>query len=103
MSVKKEVISEKVIRIGFWKAIVVMVTAILGSAGASIWGTLAIANTIPFRVTAMEKQITEIQQNFMPSDLSLEKWKNNDAEHLVIIKKLDILEEKIDNIRDLLK
>jgi hypothetical protein len=104
MNVKnKTIFTEKVFRVGFYKAIIIVFSAMLASAGAAAWGTLAVANTIPFRVTAMEKQITEIEQNFMPMDLSLEKWGNNDEEHTMIVNKLNIIEAKIDNIRNLIK
>jgi hypothetical protein len=99
----KTIFTEKVFRVGFYKAVIIMVSAMLASAGAAMWGTLAVANTIPFRVTAMEKQITEIEQKFMPMDLSLEKWNNNDKEHTMITNKLNTIEAKIDDIRNLIK
>ena len=87
-----------VITITLNKAIIIVATSILVSAGGAIWGTLAIANTIPFRVNAMEQQIGEMRQNFMPLDLSTEKWKNNDIQHSSIERKLDAIESKVDKL-----
>ena len=96
-------IPRKIITISIWKAILVVVTAVLGSAGASIWGTLAVANTIPFRVSAIETEIIDIKKDFMPYTLSIEKWTTNEKEHVAIGKKLDVIEIKIDAIRNLIK
>lgn len=95
--------TEKVVRISLYKAIAIVITAILSSAGVSIWGTLRVANTIPFRVDAIEKVVDDLPTKYMPLDLSLEKWKNNDEYHKIVIQKLDSLDTKIDSIRNLIK
>ncbi|MBU1110774.1 hypothetical protein KKB83_04100 [Patescibacteria group bacterium] len=94
-----------VIRIDLWKALAIIFTAVLGSAGTAIWGTLAIANTIPFRVDALEKQIEEVKvvvesnnDKFMPLDLSIEKWKNNDKQHDEIIRRLDVIQTTLSRL-----
>jgi hypothetical protein len=95
----------KVITLSLNKAFVIMASAIIASAGSAIWGTLAIANTIPFRVNAVEQEITDIKRvvddnnvKFMPLDLSTEKWKNNDKEHNNIMDKLEVIDRKVDQI-----
>ena len=91
--------SSPVIRIDVWKAIVIVFTAMLASAGGGLWGALAIANTIPFRVDAMEKSIEEMKTNFMPIDLSTEKWKNNDKQHEEIIRRLDVIQTTLGRLK----
>lgn len=98
-----ELRSERVIRIGFYKAISILVGAVLASAGASIWGTLRVANTIPFRVDAIEKVVNDLPSKYMPLDLSTEKWKTNTIDHTRIENKLETIEKKIDDIRNLIK
>ena len=49
---------------------------------------------IETRVKALEENNTK----FMPLDLSTEKWRNNDAQHISIEKKLDIIDTKIDRL-----
>jgi hypothetical protein len=85
-------IPEKVIRIGFGKAITILVGAVLASAGSAVWATLAVANTIPLRVVALEAEVTKIESQFMPLQLSTEKWKNNDYQHAEIIRRLDAIQ-----------
>jgi hypothetical protein len=99
--------NDKTIKISLWKALAIVFTAILGSAGASIWGTLAIANTIPFRVNAVEAEIKTIQQEmkdeksiYMPLQLSEERWKTNESDHDKIEKKLDTIESIVNSIRN---
>lgn len=83
-------------------AIPIIIGSMLVSAGAAIWGTLAVANTIPFRVDAMEQNIVDIKADiknqaelFMPLDLSTERWKNNDIQHENITKQLDRIENAL--------
>lgn len=95
-------ISEKVIRVGLGKAIAILATAILGAAGASVWATLRVANTIPFRVDAVEAEVKNIKNDFMPLNLSLEKWKNNDEYHKLVISRIDTVEKKVDEIKTIL-
>ena len=110
MVARREIGYERVITLSFQKAILILVTAILGSAGAAVWGTLVIANTIPFRVDALERDVISIKHTvednntkFMPLDLSTEKWKNNDAAHVQLEKQLDSIEAKVDEIRKAVK
>ena len=95
--------SERVIRISVYKAISILVGAVLASAGASIWGTLRVANTIPFRVDALEKIVSQVPTKYESIELSDEKWKRNAADLARIEKKLDSIDEKLDNIRNLIK
>ena len=88
----------RIITLSLNKALLIFSSAIIASVGGSVWATISIFNTVPFRVSAMETQIAEMRQNFMPLDLSTEKWKNNDAQHLQIDKKLDSIETKIDRL-----
>lgn len=83
-------------------AIPIIIGSMLVSAGAAIWGTIAVANTIPFRVDAMEQNIVDIKADiknqaelFMPLDLSTERWKNNDIQHENITKQLDRIENAL--------
>lgn len=46
------------------------------------------------RVEALE----DIKLEFMPLDLSTEKWKNNDREHTTLMTKLDKIDVKIDRL-----
>lgn len=103
LSKKGKLSSEKVVRISVWKAAGILLTAMLGSAGVSFWGGLNIAASIPGRVSALEKEVVAFEKTYMPLDLASEKWKNNDKEHESIEKKLDVIEGKIDTIRNLIK
>lgn len=101
-----ELVPNKIIRIGFWKAIVIIVTAMLGSAGTAFWTGISVASTIPFRVDAMEKEIVqlkEVDKNAMPVTISLEKWKNQEAFNVRIDNKLTAIDSKLDTIRNLIK
>lgn len=99
-------VSNKVVRISINKAIVIVATAILSSAGVSFWGGLRLANAIPFQIQAIEKEVDEIKADhtkFMPLDLSMEKWKTNEDNFKKVEKRLDSIESKIDTIRNLIK
>lgn len=93
----------RVVRVSVQKALAILATAVLGSAGAAVWGTLAVANTIPFRVTAMERDITDIKTNYQPKDISNLKWDQNEKTLVVLEKKLDNIDLKVDEIRNLIK
>lgn len=95
--------AEKVLRIGLYKAVGILATAVLGSAGVAVWGTITIANTIPFRVSAIEKDVMEIKEGYQTKEISNLKWATNDAAHIMLEKKLDVIEVKIDYIRNLIK
>lgn len=79
------------------KALVVyFVFTFVGALGLGAFGMLSFINTAPFRISAMEMEIKEIKSDikeqqslYMPLDLSTEKWKNNEAQHVEIVKKLD--------------
>ena len=52
-------------------------------------------------VAPLEKRVVAVElnmQNYMPLELSLEKWKNNDASHALIEKKLDNIDGKVDRL-----
>lgn len=91
--------TEKVVRISLNKAIVIILTSVLSSAGVSFWGGLRTANAIPFQIQAIEKEVELIKSErskLMPLDLSLEKWRQNDL-------RLDRIERKIDDIIKVVK
>ena len=88
----------RIITLSLNKALLIFSSAIIASVGGSVWATISIFNTVPFRVSAIEQQITEMRQNFMPLDLATEKWKNNDVQHSQIEKKLDSIEAKVDKL-----
>ena len=92
-----------VITITLNKAIIIVATSILVSAGGAIWATLAVANTIPFRVSAIERSLTDIKTTianedklYMPLDLETEKWSNNEKTLDEINKKIDYIIVKLD-------
>jgi hypothetical protein len=86
-------VEEKVLRIGLNKAIAVVITAIVGSAIASIFGTLAVANTIPFRVDAIEKIVEQLPDVYMSKVMSDQKWKYQENFNDRIEKKIDRISE----------
>ena len=93
---------ERTISLALWKAVLIVVTAMLASAGAGLYGALGTINNDHYTVMAIDKEIASIKQDlvdikvsFMPLDLAAEKWKNNDAQHAEIIKKLDIIQSEI--------
>ena len=97
---------ERVISIALWKAVAIVVSAMLGSAGVGLYGSLATINNDHFTVLAIDKEIASIKQDlveikvsFMPLDLATEKWKNNDKQHEEIIKKLDGIQLSINRLK----
>ena len=74
---------------------IIAICTILG-VGIGILNFFILTSISPIekRVVALENE----QIKFMPLDLSLEKWKNNEADHTSIEKKLDILDGKIDRL-----
>ena len=73
--------------------VIIAISTILGM-GISVVNFYILASISPLatRVEALE----ENNARFMPLDLSMEKWKNNDLQHTVIEKKLDLIDTKID-------
>lgn len=101
-----DIVSEKVVRIDLNKAIIIFATAVLGSAGASFWGGLRLANAIPFQIQAIEREVDEMkdyQSKLMPLDLSLEKWKNQEKVNEQTLRKLDVLDQKVTDILKAIK
>lgn len=101
-----DLVSEKVVRIGLNKAILIFATAVLGSAGASFWGGLRLANAIPFQIQAIEKEVDAMKNDhakLMPLDLSLEKWKNQEKVNEQTLRKLDVLDQKVTDILKAIK
>jgi hypothetical protein len=52
-------------------------------------------------ISPIEKRVVALEisiKNYMPLELSLEKWKNNDASHALIEKKLDNIDAKVDRL-----
>jgi hypothetical protein len=95
--------ADRVVRVSVQKAVLILATAILGSAGAAIWGTLAVANTIPFRVDALEKDNIEIKANYQTKGISDEKWLTNTKEHQAFSAELSYIRKAVDDIRNLIK
>ena len=96
----------KVLRIDLWKAIAIMGTAMLASAGAGLYGSLATINSDHFTIRALDNEISELKEElngvnikFMPLDLSSEKWKNNDYQHDEIIRRLDIIQTTLGRLK----
>jgi hypothetical protein len=96
---------ERVISLALWKAVVIVFVAVLGSAGASIWTTINVFNTVPFRVTAVETEILTVKQaikdvsnTYMSLAVSNERWKVNDEQHKEIISKLDRLTTAVNDL-----
>lgn len=78
---------KNIITITLTKAVIIVATAILASAGTAVWGTLAVANTIPFRVSALENDISQLK----PTLTDIAVMKNdiiNIKEHVQDIKKI---------------
>ena len=74
---------------------IIAICTILGvGIGVVNFYILATISPIEGRVKALE----ELNKKFMPLDLSLEKWKNNDLQHTIIDNKLDLIDTKIDKI-----
>ena len=74
---------------------IIAICTILGvGIGVLNFFILTSISPIEKRVVALENE----QIKFMPLDLSLEKWNNNEADHTSIEKKLDILDGKIDRL-----
>lgn len=99
--------AERWVHISLGKAIawgaVVVAGAFLAGFGGSLFVRFNLSLSVPGRVDALEEQVNEIQTKFMPLDLSSEKWKQNEQNHIEVSKKLDQIENKIDNIRNLIR
>jgi hypothetical protein len=91
--------AEKVFRISLNKAIISVLGIIAISALGSVWATISLFNSVPFRVDAVENQIVEMRKSFMPLDLSMEKWKNNDKQHEEIIRRLDVIQTTLGRLK----
>ena len=74
---------------------IIAICTILG-VGIGILNFFILTSIAPIekRVEALEN----MDKEFMPLDLSTEKWKNNDKEHIEIMKKLDTMDVKLDII-----
>lgn len=100
-------VAERWVHIKAWQALVwgfcIVAGAFLAGFGGSLFVRFNLSLSLPGRVDAIEKELTEVQTKFMPLDLSTEKWKTNESNHVTIEKKLDNIETKIDNIRNLIK
>ena len=74
---------------------IIAVCTILG-VGISVLNFYILTSISPIenRVTALE----DSNNKFMPLDLSTEKWRNNDLQHAIIEKKLDLIDVKIDRL-----
>jgi hypothetical protein len=93
------VTSSPVIRIDLWKAVLIVVTAMLGSAGAGLYGAMATLNSDHFAVVALVEDVKGIKENYMPLNVSNEKWKNNDYQHGEIIRRLDVIQTTLGRLK----
>jgi len=75
--------------------VIIAICTILG-VGISVINFFILTSVAPLetRVKALEN----LNDKFMPLDLSLEKWKNNDLQHTVIDNKLNLIDTKIDRL-----
>ena len=97
---------ERTITLDLWKAIAIMGTAMLGSAGAGLYGSLATINSDHFTIRALDgeisnlkEQLNDVNLKFMPLDLASEKWKNNDKQHDEIIRRLDVIQTTLGRLK----
>lgn len=79
--------------------VVIAICTVIG-VGIGILNFFILVNVAPLQreVIANGESIKNIENTFMPLDLSMEKWKNNEANHLQIEKKLDTITIKIDRL-----
>lgn len=100
-------VAERWVHIRAWQALswvfIVCTGAFLAGMGGSTYIKFNTALSLPGRVAAIEKELMTTQTKYMPLDLSLEKWKQNDDSHNSLIKKLDQIDAKMDSIRNLIK
>ena len=100
MNDKNQNINEpKTITLSMWKAIIIVVTAMLASAGAGLWGAMVNISSDHYAVVAITKDIAEMKVSFMPLDLATEKWKNNDKQHDEIIRRLDVIQTTLGRLK----
>lgn len=91
--------TERVVRIALWKVVLSVLGIVAMSSLGTVWATVSVYNTVPFRVTAAEQQILDMKKSFMPLDLATEKWKNNDTQHADIIRRLETMQVSIDKLK----
>lgn len=91
--------TEKTISLALWKAVGILLFAVIGSAGAGLWGAVVTLNSDHYTVMALAKDVESIEKNYMPLDLSQEKWKNNDYQHAEIIRRLDVIQTTLSRLK----
>ena len=74
---------------------IIAICTLLG-VGISVVNFYILASISP--IAARVKALEELSNKFMPLDLATEKWRNNDLQHTIIEKKLDLIDTKIDII-----
>ena len=74
---------------------IIAICTILG-VGIGVLNFFILTSVAPLETRV--KAIEENSQKYMPLDLSMEKWKNNDASHIMIEKKLDIIDAKLSRL-----
>lgn len=62
---------KKTITIDLWKAVAIMVTAMLGSAGAGIWSSLATVNSDHYALANTITEVTELKGDMKTIMMSL--------------------------------
>ena len=74
---------------------IIAICTILG-VGISVVNFYILTSISP--IESRVKALENLNDKFMPLDLSLEKWKNNDLQHTVIDNKLNLIDTKIDRL-----
>ena len=56
---------KKIIRIDLWKAVLIVVTAMLGSAGAGIYGSFTTINSDHFALATVIDDVTDLESSYV--------------------------------------
>lgn len=71
---------KKIIRIDLWKAIIIVATAMLGSAGAGIYGSFTTINSDHFALAANIKDVEDLESSYVNIIRELVTIKNDVGE-----------------------
>ena len=74
---------------------IIAICTILG-VGIGVLNFFILTSVAPLEVRV--KALEDNGQKFMPLDLAIEKWKNNDLQHTAIDNKLNLIDTKIDRL-----
>lgn len=67
-------IPPKTISIDLWKAVAILLTAMLGSAGAGLWSGLTTLNADHYQLTALAQTVSEHEQSSTKMTEALTAW-----------------------------